>query len=131
MLHTSDYVAAVYAPALSRAAALLSDRVKAGTLPPVARLALWGSLLAHLAERFVEGVSRVKKCSVPGRGLMMLDSGALWDATARASPLLPGCLARDKGHVDGYVSAFYFEAEADVLNWVAQVRSTMVVVIKP
>ena len=34
--------------------------------------------------RFVEGFSRVKKCSLPGRGLMQLDVKAVWARVSRA-----------------------------------------------
>jgi len=116
--YTADFL-----PHLTRAAALLSERVAAGALPAVSRLGVWSAIVSHVVERFVEGVSRVKKCSVPGRGLMSLDFGTLYAAAARAGPVVPGCLSRDKAHADGYVAAFYFDAEADLLAWVAAHRA--------
>lgn len=71
-------------------------------------------------ERFTEGFSRVKKCSVPGRGLMSLDVG---HAFARAMSLvtIPTILLpRDKAYADSYISAYYFDSEADVLQWVTK-----------
>ena len=69
-------------------------------------------------DRFVEGYSRVKKCSELGRGLMSLDVGTVYAHAARVSPIVPGCLSRDKAHVDGYVKAFYETSEGALLAWV-------------
>jgi hypothetical protein len=92
--YTSDF-----STVLNRAGALLAERVAAGALPPISRLGVWCAIVSHVIERFVEGVSRVKKCSVPGRGLMSLDVGTIYAAAAKASAVLPGCLARDKVRV--------------------------------
>ena len=118
-MEPNAYVVSLSAP-LARAAALLNSRVSAGTLPPVARLCLWSSIVSHLMERFSEGFSRVKKCSVPGRGLMSLDVGHAYARAMNQCPVPALVLPRDKAYVDAYVSAFYFDAETDVLQWVAK-----------
>jgi hypothetical protein len=92
---------------LSRATALLNERVRSGALPAVARVGGWSAIVSHMMDRFVEGYSRVRKCSVPGRGLMSLDVGTVYATCAKVGPIVPACLARDKGHVDTYVAAFY------------------------
>lgn len=110
-----------YVPAfnagLDRAAKVLNDRVASGSLPGVSRLGLWSAIVSHSMERVVEGISIVKKCSVPGRGLMALDAGTIYAAAAKLGPALPRFLPRDKGHVDAYVSAFYYSNEDDLLTW--------------
>ena len=118
-MEPNAYVSSLSAP-LARAAALLNSRVSAGTLPPVARLCLWSSVVSHLMERFCEGLSRVKKCSVPGRGLMSLDVGHAYARAMNLCPVPALVLPRDKAYVDAYVSAFYYDSEVDVLQWVAQ-----------
>ena len=119
----SNYVTTVTAP-LQRVAATLNDRVASGNLPAVSRLGIWSVVASHVLERFVEGFSRVRKCSVPGRGLMTLDVGNAYAIMSRAGPTLPTVLSRDKGFVDAYISAFYLESESDLLSWVARVRSS-------
>jgi hypothetical protein len=116
--YTTDFITV-----LGRAAHLLSDLVTSGALPAVSRLGVWSAIVSHIIERFVEGVSRVKKCSVPGRGLMSLDIGTIYAAAAKASPLLPGCLSRDKSHADAFVAAFYFDADSDLVAWITQHRA--------
>jgi hypothetical protein len=120
-MEISPYVGAVTAP-LQRVATLLNDRVAAGGLPAVSRLGVWSSVLSHTLERFVEAYARVKRCSVPGRGLMTLDVGHTYAYATRAGPTLPSCLSRDKSHADGFVSAFYLESESDLLTWVFEHR---------
>lgn len=120
-MEINSYVGGVTAP-LQRVATLLNDRVASGALPAVSRLGLWSCVVSHVLERFVEGFSRVRKCSVPGRGLMTLDVGHTYAFLTRAGPTLPTVLARDKSFVDAYVSAFYLESESDFLVWVAKAR---------
>ena len=120
-MEISPYVGAITAP-LQRVANTLNERVAAGSLPAVSRLGLWSCILSHVMERFVEGFSRVRKCSVPGRGLMTLDVGYVFEFARRTGPTLPAVLARDKSFVDAYVSAFYLESEADLLQWVSGAR---------
>lgn len=113
--YTSDL-----AVVLSRTASLLTERVTAGVLPAVSRLGVWSTIISHIIERFVEGVSRVKKCSPAGRGLMLLDIGTIYAAAAKAAPLLPGCLSRDKSHADNYLRAFYYDSEIDLVAWIKE-----------
>jgi len=87
-------------------------------LPAKSWAGLWGCATAHFMDRFVEGVSRVKQCTVEGRGLMALDASQVFAAARRSGPLLAGCLPRGKEHVDLYIQAFYFSTPADVLPWV-------------
>ena len=121
-MEISPYAGAVTAP-LQRVASLLNDRVASGGLPAVSRLGIWSAVLSHVMERFVEAYSRVKRCSVPGRGLMTLDVGHTYAYATRAGPTLAGVLSRDKSYVDGYISAYYLESESDLLTWVIQQRS--------
>jgi hypothetical protein len=107
---------------VSRSTALLNERVKSGGLPAVSRFGVWLVIVSHVIDRFVEAFSRVKKCSVPGRGLMSLDAATVLAAAAKAGPIVPACLARDKTHVDGFVAAFYYDSEGDLLAWVAANR---------
>lgn len=115
-MEVNAYVANVTAP-LARVAAFLNDRVHGGTLPAVSRLGMWSALVSHIMERFVDGICLVKKCSVTGRGLMMLDAGHVYAAAARLGPTAPAVLSRDKGYVDSLVSAFYFDNDGDLLPW--------------
>lgn len=103
--------------ALGRVATMLNGRVKAGTLPAVSRLGVWSALVSLLMERFVDGITQVKKCTVPGRGLMTLDAGHIFAAALRLGPTSLAHLSRDKGYVDSYVSAFYFDNDGDLLQW--------------
>ena len=121
-MEISPYVGAITAP-LQRVANTLKEKVAAGTLPAVSHLGLWSCVLSHVMERFVEGFSRVRKCSVPGRGLMTLDVGHTYAYATRAGPTLSTVLARDKAFVDAYVSAFYLESEADLLQWISTARA--------
>ncbi len=82
----SSYTADL-SPHLARATALLNACVASGALPAVSRFGVWSAIVSHIVDRFVEGISRVKKCSVPGRGLMSLDLGTLY-AQVRRTPLL-------------------------------------------
>ena len=110
-------------PFLSRATAVLNERVKAGALPAVSRFGIWSAVVTHIMDRFVEGYSRVKKCSVPGRGLMSLDVGTVYAHCARVGPIVPACLARDKAHADGFVAAYYYDSDADLLAWLTAHRA--------
>ena len=110
-------------PVLARATALLNERVAAGALPAVSRFGVWSAIVSHVVERFVEGAARVKKCTVPGRGLMSLDIGTIYANAARVGPVVPGCLARDKSHADAFIAAFYYDTEADLIAWVAKNRA--------
>lgn len=121
-MEISPYVGAVTAP-LQRVANSLNEKVAAGALPAVSRLTLWSLIVSHALERFVEALSRVRKCSVPGRGLMTLDVGHTYACATRAGPTLPAILPRDKTFADGFISAFYLESESDLLTWVFQQRS--------
>lgn len=110
-------------PYFSRASALLTERVTAGALPAVSRFGVWSAIVSHVLERFVEGYSRVRKCTVPGRGLQSLDVGTVYAHAAKVCPIVPGCLLRDKSHADAYVAAFYYDSEADLLSWVTKNRA--------
>ena len=107
-----------FLPFLTRAVALLNERAAGGALPAVSRFGVWSAVVSHIMDRFVEGYARVKKCSELGRGLMSLDVGTVYAHAARVSPVVPACLARDKGHVDGFVKAFYETSEGALLAWV-------------
>lgn len=119
MMEASPYAANLTAP-MQRAATILNERVASGALPGVSRLGIWSCIVSHVMERFVEGVSSVKKCSPGGRGLMTVDAGTIYDAAAKLGPALPQFLPRDKGYVDGYVSVFYYDSDGDVLAWMAK-----------
>lgn len=121
-MEISTYVDAITTP-LQRVAALLNERVASGALPAVSRLGLWSAIVSHVLERFVEAFSRVKRCTVPGRGLMTLDIGHTYACATRCGPTLPGVLSREKSYADAYVSAYYLESESDVLTWIVQQRS--------
>jgi hypothetical protein len=120
-MEPSSYVSDVAKP-LDRVAARLNDLVKAGALPATARVGMWSCVINHVMERFVEAFSRVKKCSVPGRGLMTLDVGQVYSRAVKVGPLLPGSVLHDKPYVDGYISAFYLDHEADLLQWMLKNR---------
>lgn len=121
-MEPSRYASTELTSFVQRAGSMLAERLKDG-LPAVSRFGIWSCIVSHLNERFVEGFSRVKKCSVPGRGLMSLDAGTVFAVCCRAGPVLPALLARDRTFVDSYLSAFYFEGEADLLDWVTKNRS--------
>ena len=89
----------------------------------MSRFGVWSAIVTHVVDRFVDGFSKVKKCSVPGRGLMNLDSATVYAACAKAGPIVPSCLARDKVHMDGFIAAFYYDSESDLLAWVTQNRA--------
>jgi len=112
-----------FSPILLRAVTVLNERFAAGALPAVSRLGVWSAIVSHIVERFVEGCARVKKCSVPGRGLMSLDFGTLFAQMAKVGPVVPACLARDKSHADAFIAAFYYDTEADLLAWVTKNRA--------
>jgi hypothetical protein len=118
-MEANAYANAIVAP-LNRVSAMLNERVKAGILPAVSRVGVWSAITSHVLERFVEGISRVKKCTVPGRGLMALDAGAVYSAACKLAPTLQQFLPRDKTYVDSYISAFYFEHETDLLQWLVK-----------
>ena len=122
-MEPSRYASTELTSFVQRAGSMLADRLKDG-LPAVSRFGIWSCIVSHLNERFVEGFSRVKKCTVPGRGLMSLDAGTVFAVCCRAGPVLPSLLARDRTFVDSYLSAYYFEGEADLLDWVTKNRST-------
>ncbi len=44
-----------------------------GAVPDSAKRHVYACCVAHLYERFVEGVGRVRKCSTAGRGQMAMD----------------------------------------------------------
>jgi hypothetical protein len=121
-MEPSKYAAADLPPCVARAGALLAERTRAGALPDDARFSIWACVVGHVLERFVEGFARVKKCSVPGRGLMSLDAGTVFALCCRASPVLPQLLARDRAFVDAWVAANYFDSESDLLDWVSRSR---------
>ena len=121
-MEPSKYAAADLPPCVARAGALLTERVRSGALPAVARFGIWACVVSHVMERFVEGFSRVRSCSVPGRGLMSLDAGTVFAQCCRASPVVPALLARDRSFVDQLVAAHYFESESDVLDWISRSR---------
>ena len=112
-----------FLPFLTRAVAVLNERTAAGALPAVSRFGVWSAVVSHVMDRFVEGYSRVKRCSELGRGLMSLDVGTVYAHAARVSPLVPACLSRDKAHVDGFVKAFYETSEGALLAWVLAHRA--------
>jgi Protein of unknown function C-terminus (DUF2451)/Vacuolar-sorting protein 54, of GARP complex len=108
---------------LVAAAGQLNAKVKAGSLPPASRLCIWGCIVSHLMDKFADGVSRVKKCTVPGRGLMSLDVGHLYSVAMKQVPIPPqGVLPRDKSYVDAYISAYYYDSEGDVMQWISKNR---------
>lgn len=113
------YVAAVITP-LVNVAHSLNERVKSGALPAISRVGLWNAILSHVMDRFVEGFSRVKKCTVPGRGLMALDAASAFTAATKAGPVSLSHLPRDKSYVDAYLSAFYLDNDADLLQWIVR-----------
>ena len=73
-------------------------------------------MVGYVMYRMVEGVSRVKKCTTAGRGLMAMDVTAVYSVATRV--LLPSTLEHDKAYADEYIKAFYFESEGDVMQWV-------------
>lgn len=121
-MEPSRYASVELPPFVQRAGALLLDKVKHAGLPAVSRLGIWCCVMSHILDRFVEGYSRVKKCSVPGRGLMSLDAGTVYALGAKAGPVLPACLARDRSFVDSYIAAYYYDNEADLLDWISKNR---------
>jgi hypothetical protein len=122
-MESSDYTKVALEPWIARAAALLNERVKNGGLPAISRFGVWSVIVSHLLDRFVEGFSRVKKCTMQGRGLMSLDAATVYAACVKASPVVSACLARDKSHVDAFVAAFYYDSEGDLLAWITQHRA--------
>lgn len=110
-------------PFIQRATTLLNEKVKHSGLPAVSRFGVWSAIVSHVIDRFVDGFSKVKKCSVPGRGLMNLDSATVYAACAKAGPIVPTCLSRDKAHVDAFIAAFYYDNESDLLQWITQNRA--------
>lgn len=84
----------------------------------MSRVGVWSCVVNHMMERFVEAFSRVKKCTVPGRGLMTLDVGQLYSRAIKIGPVPPGALIHDKAYADGYIAAFYLDHESDVLQWI-------------
>jgi hypothetical protein len=120
-MEPSPYVLDVVKP-LERVATRLNDLVKSGALPAVSRVGMWSAVVNHAMERFVEAFSRVKKCNVPGRGLMALDVGQVYSRAVKLGPMLPGSVLHDKAYVDAFVSAFYLDHEADLLQWMAKNR---------
>lgn len=121
-MEPSRYATSELPPFISKAANTLNDRVRNGGLPAVSRFGIWSAVVSHVLERFVEGYSRVKKCTVPGRGLMSLDAGTIYALCVKSGPVQPQCLGRDKTFIDGYVSAFYFDNESDLLEWISKNR---------
>jgi hypothetical protein len=118
-MEPNAYVTSLQGP-LTRAASLLNMRVKAGSLPAAARVSIWSCVVSHLMDRFADGVARVRKCTVPGRGLMTLDVGHAYSFAMKQCPVPSLALARDKAYVDAYVSAYYFDSETDLLQWIAK-----------
>jgi hypothetical protein len=84
---------------------------------------MWCTIVSHIMERFVEGFSRVKKCSVTGRGLMSLDVGTVYAACAKSGPVVPTCLSRDKSYCDAYIAASYYDNEHDLVDWISKNRA--------
>ena len=58
----------------------LAAQVDYNGLPQPSYKALWSSISGLLYERFVEGVSRMKKCTVEGRGQLAVDINAITSA---------------------------------------------------
>jgi hypothetical protein len=121
-MSTNAYIPSITGP-LARAAALLNDKVKSSGFPAVSRLGLWSCIVSHLVERFVEGVSRVKKCPPQGRGLMAVDLEAVYTFANKHGPTLLQCLSRDRSYADQYIAAFYLESEGDVMQWIGKNKS--------
>jgi len=122
-MEPSKYAITDLPPYITRAANVLNDRMKNNGLPAISRFGIWTCIVSHIMERFVEGYSHVKKCTVPGRGLMSLDAGTLYASCTRASTIIPTCLARDRSFVDSYIAAFYFDNESDLLDWINKNRA--------
>jgi hypothetical protein len=61
----------VFMPSLSRQTRRLATSNY--SLPSTTRACVWGTAVAHVMYKMVEGVSRVKQCSSLGRGAMTLD----------------------------------------------------------
>jgi hypothetical protein len=123
-MEPSRYAHVELPPFITRSANLMHEKVKNAGLPAVSRLGIWCCVVSHVMERFVEGYARVKKCTVPGRGLMSLDAGTVYAQCVKVAPIIPHCLARDRSFVDSYIAAYYYDNEADLLDWITKNRTS-------
>ena len=72
----------------------------------------WRSVLGVVCSAIVEGLSRVRRCTMEGRSRMMLDMQML---SAHARTLVPPGCPVDTFVVDEYVQGFYLEVS--VSGW--------------
>lgn len=123
-LEYNDYVRQI-SGGLERVALRLDAALSSGAVPTRLHRLLWGCIIGYALERMVEGFSRVKKCSMQGRGLMAMDVTAVWSrGQVLGPPLDPALLPRGKAWVDQYVQAFYYDREEDVLEWIRSHRAS-------
>lgn len=63
-------------------------------LPNVTRIGVWGCVVAYVVFRYVEGISRIKKCSMAGRGVLTGDISMVFsqiNAAVRLKYVPAGC----------------------------------------
>ena len=73
----------------------------------------WKYAVSAANESILEGISRVKKCTIEGRAAMSLDLQMLTSGMKRFSPK---GFEPDVRLVDGYIKSFYVP-ESDLLHW--------------
>jgi hypothetical protein len=117
------------------------------------RASIWSCLIAYVVFRYVEGISRIKKCSTSGRGVLIGDISAVYSILTAAIRLKyatmlscgvadwvnwvvacrPSAIVRDKSYVDDYARAFYYDTEGDVQHWISmnKVRNSRAVCTDP
>ena len=94
----------------------LFSGVTAGLLGPVTQFRLAGVLDQRRQALDPIAVVAVQR-AVDHAHLGMVDVAA--DHAVHAAP---ACLARDRSFVDSYIAAYYYDNEADLLDWIAKNR---------
>jgi len=90
-----------------------TTRLACADIAPEALRVLWHYATGVIEDTLVEGFSKVKKCTEPGRALMTLDVQTLQKEFKK---LAPESANSDWRYIDTYVQAFYIK-EDDAMKW--------------
>ncbi len=79
---------------------------------------LWAAAVEESLDQMLDGFASVRQCSTEGRALMSLDLHTLYRGLEEVAPASPPVQAA-RLRVDGFVKAFYYDRDRDVLEWIA------------
>jgi hypothetical protein len=91
-------------------------RLQACDMAPEAAASMWDNATAAAAEQLLQGLARVKKCTMEGRALMGMDIQTVASAVKHLAPAAAKTELAMRA-VEAYVKAFYVP-ESDLVTWV-------------